>query len=237
MDVHLQNLANLHAFEESLRPQNLALIERSESLKEHFRIVGEAMNVLLGFTRDHVHKSDDELTVQFLGIRVLNSASVSVKLALSGYYQAAFVHVRDVLETSFLLDYLLSNANKITVWKAADNKRLKNDFAPFRIREALDKRDGLKEGSRGKIYALLSEHATHVTHRGFRLTTKNGLGEIGGFVDEKQLGAWVEEMAKHLGHCAMIYSAHFDVDKAELEMLKSHHDGIMKAWMKKYVRG
>lgn len=52
VDVHLQNLANLHAFEESLRPQNLALIERSEALKEHFRIVGEATNVLLGFTRD-----------------------------------------------------------------------------------------------------------------------------------------------------------------------------------------
>ena len=73
-------------------------------LSEHFKIVGEAMNALLAFTREHVNKSDDELTIQFLGIRVLNSAAVSIKLALSGYYQAAFVHVRDILETSFLLD-------------------------------------------------------------------------------------------------------------------------------------
>ena len=59
MDVHLQNLAKLHEYEESLRPQNLALIESDANRREHFKLVGEAMSVLHGFTRDHVHKSDD----------------------------------------------------------------------------------------------------------------------------------------------------------------------------------
>ncbi len=220
-----------------MRPQNLALIESDANRREHFKLVGEAMSVLHGFTRDHVHKSDDELTVQLLGIRVLNSAAVSIKLALSGYYQAAFVHVRDILETAFLLDYMLSNREKIAVWKVADKRRLKTEFGPFVIRKALDERDGNKEGNRGKIYAALSEFATHVTYRGFQLTTMDDLGEIGGFVDEKQLTAWVEEMAKHLGNCAMMYSAHFEVDKPELEALRAHYDGVIKGWIRKYLQG
>src|SRR3981189_3260146 len=53
------------------------------------------------------------LTMQFLGIRLFNAAAVSLKLALSGYYQKAFVHVRDILETYFLVDYLRNNTTAI----------------------------------------------------------------------------------------------------------------------------
>ena len=64
METHLANLASLHEFEESLRPQNLVLIEKSDVLGEHYKVVGEAMNVLQAFTKIHVNKSDDELTIQ-----------------------------------------------------------------------------------------------------------------------------------------------------------------------------
>jgi hypothetical protein len=160
---------------------------------------------------------------------------VSIKLAMSGYYQAAFVHVRDILETAYLLDYMLSNREKITIWKTADKRRLQTEFGPSAIRKALDKRDGYKEGNRGKIYAALSEFAAHVTYRGFRLTTKDELGEIGGFIDDKQLTAWVEEMAKHLGNCARIYARHFQAEKQELKTLKAHYEGVIKEWIVKYL--
>ena len=138
------------------------------------------MNVLHAFTKNHVNKSDDELTMQFLGIRVMNATAVSIKLALSGYYQPAFSHVRDILETQFLMDYLLTNRAEIAEWKMADKKKLKTHFAPFRIREALDTRDRAQGKKRGEILSLLSSHTlAPATYRGFRLTTKGNLGEIG----------------------------------------------------------
>ena len=237
METHLENFASLHEFEESLRPQNLALIEKSDIFGDHFRVVGEAMNVLHAFTKNHVNKSDDELTMQFLGIRVMNATAVSIKLALSGYYQPAFSHVRDILETQFLMDYLLTNRAEIAEWKMADKKKLKTHFAPFRIREALDTRDRAQGKKRGEIYALLSSHASHATYRGFRLTTKGNLGEIGPFVDEKHLVAWLEEMAKHLGLCAAIYSAHFEDVTPELDGLKRRYNEIISGWIAKYLQG
>jgi hypothetical protein len=122
---------------------------------------------------------DDELTMQFLGIRLFNAAAASVKLALSGYYQKAFVHLRDILETYFLVDYLRSNPAQIAAWKNADNRTLRRDFSPMRIREALDKRDGYATQGRKKFYELVSQYASHATYRGFQLTAQRKLGQIG----------------------------------------------------------
>ena len=80
------------------------------------------MNAIYAFTHDHVHGSEDELTLQYLGIRMFNAGGASIKLALSGYYQKAFHHVRDVLETSFLVDYLSTYPEKIDKWRRADKK-------------------------------------------------------------------------------------------------------------------
>jgi hypothetical protein len=237
MEVHLSNFEKLHEQEESLRPVLLGLIEASESRRDHFRLVGEAMSVLHGFTRDHEHMNEEELTIQFLGIRVLNSATVSIKLALSGYYQAAFVHVRDILETAFLIDFLRTNRDKIRAWMTADSKTLQNVFRPFAIRKALDGRDGYKLGNRTKMYRELSEFATHASYRGFRLTSKGDLGEIGGFVDEKWLTAWVEEMAKHLAPCVLNYCGHFDAVRPELGGLREHYATIWRDWIAKYLQG
>jgi hypothetical protein len=49
-----------------------------------------------------VHGSEDELTLQYLGIRLFNAGAASAKLALSGYYQKAF-HQRSHPEKLHLL--------------------------------------------------------------------------------------------------------------------------------------
>src|SRR5579859_3777064 len=100
------NLASLHNHEEELRAKSLAAIEADAALSDHWNLVAEAMNAIYAFTHDHVHGSEDELTLQYLGIRLFNAAGASVKLALSGYYQKVFQQVRDVIETHFLVDYL-----------------------------------------------------------------------------------------------------------------------------------
>jgi hypothetical protein len=45
---------------------------------------------------------------------------------------------RDILETGFLLDYFLSNKEKIKKWKKSANKERMKKFSPRVIREALD---------------------------------------------------------------------------------------------------
>ena len=56
--------------------------------------MSEAMKIINAFASEHQHQGDDELTLQFLGIRLFNAAAASIKLALSGYYQKAFDQVR-----------------------------------------------------------------------------------------------------------------------------------------------
>jgi hypothetical protein len=233
-DKPRDNIEKLHAHEEQLRVESLALIAKRDDLTDHWKLVQEAMNVIYAFAHDHAHGSDDELTMQFLGIRLFNGAAASIKLALSGYYQKSFMHLRDILETYFLVDYLRSNPAQIVVWKNADNRTLKRDFSPMRIREVLDKRDGYTSQQRKKIYDLISQYASHVTYRGFQMTAQGGLGQIGPFIDEAKLQAWLEEMAKRFGHAAICLLSDFEGQDHRLDLTRKHYLEVMNAWGRNY---
>jgi hypothetical protein len=234
--ANAENLKTLHEHEEKLRAESIAIIDKSATLMEHFRVVHEAMNIVYGLTHDHPHRSDDELTLQMLGIRLFNASAASVKLALSGYYQIAFAQLRDIVETYFLLDYFGTNKDKIAVGKAAEKRELKRKFGPNEIRDALDKRDGFEEKMRGDVYGRLSTYASHATYQGFILTTKENMGEIGPFVTEKHLTAWLEEMMKLLGHGALVYARHFEDVAPDLAAVKNQYLDMMKAWLAKYFQ-
>ena len=150
------NLGSLHDHEEQLRAQSLEAIKADAALSDHWKLVAEAMNAIFVFTHDHVHGSENELTLQYLGIRLFNAAGASIKLALSGYYQKAFHLVRDVIETYFLVDYLSTYPEKIDEWRRADKKKRIAQFGPGVIRKALDQRDGYTSGKRKEIYLGIS---------------------------------------------------------------------------------
>jgi hypothetical protein len=63
--------------------------------------------------------------------------------------------VRDIIETHFLVDYLVTYPAKIDEWRRADEKERKGRFGPNAIRNALDKRDGFR--TRKEIYNLISQ--------------------------------------------------------------------------------
>src|SRR5271155_436685 len=67
------NLTSLHEHEEALRKQSLDEILSSSDLTAHWNVVAEAMNAIYVFSHDHPHGSDDELTLQYLGIRLFNA--------------------------------------------------------------------------------------------------------------------------------------------------------------------
>jgi hypothetical protein len=230
------SLASLHEHEERIRADSLAAIERDVALSEHLNVVGEAMNIIYAFAHDHTHGSDNELTLQYLGVRLFNAAGASVKLALSGYYQKAFVHLRDIIETYFLVDYLCTHPEKILEWKNADKKKRIAEFGPGAIRSALDKRDGYTSGKRKQIYDLISEFASHATYSGVALTASGpaNLVQVGPFFDEEKLGSWVQEMAMRLSHAAIILVTNAEGTDVALLRARAHYLDIVNAWWSKY---
>lgn len=233
--IATDNLINLHKLEEELRAKSLAAIEANPALSEHWTFVAETMNAIYAFTHDHVHGSEDELTLQYLGIRLFNAAGASIKLALSGYYQKAFHQVRDVLETSFLVDYLSTYPKKIDEWRRADKKTGKQ-FRPVAIREALDKRDGYTSGGRTRIYALISKLASHPTYSGISMTATGpgNMVQVGPFFDEKKLRVWLQEMAMRLSPEALALLHKAEGHDLKLLATRAHYLEVVDTWCSKY---
>jgi len=232
------NLTSLHKHEEELRAKSLAAIEADAALSEHWNLVGEAMNAIYAFTHDHAHGSENELTLQYLGVRLFNAAGASVKLALSGYYQKAFDQVRDLIETYFLVDYFSTYPDKIDEWKRADKKKRISHFGPGFIRNALDKRDGYTSGGRKKIYDLISELASHASYLGISLTATGpaNMAQVGPFFDEKKLAIWLQELAMRLSHAAVVLVSNSEGSDTMHLMTRKHYLEVANEWWSKYRR-
>jgi hypothetical protein len=74
---------------------------------------------------------------------------------MGGYYQNAVMLQRDLLEVSFLLDYFRSNRDRIAEWRGYTESARNKNFRAFKIRTALDDRDGFTERKRAEHYARL----------------------------------------------------------------------------------
>ena len=231
------NLDSLHLFEEKLRTEHKTLVQTREDLSDHVALVKSAMNILYSLTKEHDHRSDDELTLQLLGLRLFNTMAASIKLAYAGYYQNAFSALRDFLECYFLLDYLVAHPEEIAAWRVADKETLKNRYGPSAIRQALDKRDGLTQNKRKELYDLMSHVATHATPSGLRLAAKDGMGEIGPFYDENKFQAWAEEAAKMAGHAGVIFSQAMKNPDRKLLPIKVAYMEKLGVWRQKYLPG
>lgn len=144
------NLSRLHDREEALRREALSFIAADSGLSLHVTVVEQAMDIADLLCQ--VPTDDEDLkVVQMLGMRLFNAFAASLKLALSGYGQNSALILRDVLETAFLLDYCRTDRAAITRWRLADEKARRTEFAPVKVRDALDKRDGFTGEKRAKV--------------------------------------------------------------------------------------
>jgi hypothetical protein len=99
------DIEETHGHEEKLRQESMALVAADPELSRRLEMVQKAMALIFGYTIEYTSRSEDEATMQLLGIRLFNAAASGIKLALSGYYQTAFHQARDIMETGYLLDY------------------------------------------------------------------------------------------------------------------------------------
>ena len=76
------DLAGTHEHEEKLRAESMALIHTDAQLLRRLVVIEKAITVIFGYTIDHTSRSENETTVQLLGIRLFNAAASGVKLAV-----------------------------------------------------------------------------------------------------------------------------------------------------------
>lgn len=210
------NFGRLANGEDEIRQRSKASIEASENLSLHASMIERAMNMLNYMSRRRPHADADELVLQMLAARLFNSGASAVKLMMSGYYQSAVMVMRDILETTFLLDYFRSNPREITTWCKCDERTRHRKYGAMKIRIALDDRDGFTERKREAAYNLLCQLGTHPTYTGFQMLQSKGsnLVNVGPFFDETSLDAVISELAKTMMQ-AGAQANHFDSTNIE----------------------
>lgn len=228
----LENLNGLHGEEERLRALGLAAVKAAPAFTEHLELIGEAMDLVVMVGRGYPTPSDHQQVVQLLGIRLFNAAATALKLALAGYYQAGFSLIRDLLETTHLLDYFLHDPAAVAIWQSGGTAA-KKKFQPQAVRDALDKRDGFTTGKRAEIYQRYCVYASHPTYAGILLVEPkaSGLATYGPFLDEPTLGHLLIDLAKFVMHGTLVFGHHFDdCRSSEIVGAIEHFHARATAW-------
>lgn len=231
-----ENLESLHKHEEEIRTKSILEINADLKLKDQLAIIQESLNMIFDLTKSYKNQTDDELTIQYIGVRLFNSVVSALKLLLSGYYQTSVIIQRDIMETGFLLDYFLTNKAKIHDWKTSSNKDRLKKYNPASIRQALDQRDGFKDKQREQRYKLLCEYAAHPTYPGFKMVAPKGSGEIGPFFDAKYLKGTIEELTLMVPHFTIIYLNHFENLPPKFLKIRIEYLVNIKKWSQKYLK-
>jgi len=234
LPILAEKLESLYKWEEENRTKSILEINAEPQLKDHLGIFYDSLNLIFDLTINFGNPNDDELTIQYIGIRLFNDAVASFKLMLAGYYQISFNIQRDILETGFLLDYFTSYPEKIQHWKQCSNSQRQKFYTPAKVREALDRRDGFTQKKREKIYKNMCEYASHVSYPGIKLVASNGFAKIGPFFDKKYLKSCIQELAMRIPQFTLIYLGLFK--NLPPKFLKTKVDFIasLKAWSQKY---
>jgi hypothetical protein len=202
-------LKNLSKREEKIKSDSIILLKSDAILDRRLTAYELAMDTVYSLVKDHKNINDDELTIQYVGIRLFNTLSVSLHLMLSGYYQISFAIQRDIIEMYFLLDYFLYIPEKIAEWKNISNEERIKNYSPVKIRDILDKRDGLINKKRDKKYKMFCEYAAHVSYAGNKLVAPKGLGEIGPFFDDKYLKSCFTDLIENSFYAVLLFMGHF----------------------------
>jgi len=230
-----KNLQSLHKHEEKIHNKSVFRINTLPDLKEHLDIIYASLNMIFDITISYKNQTDDELTIQALGIRLFNSIASSLKLLLAGYYQNSVILQRDILETGFLLDYFSIDPSKISDWRNSNSIQRLEKYIPGIIRGELNRRDGVNKSKRDEIYKWMCERAAHPTFPGFDLIAPGGLGKIGPFYYLTFLIGIIKELAKWVPLFTYIYLRHFKNLPSNILRERDKFLDELKTWAQKYI--
>ena len=232
-----KNFDLLHQHEEDLRGQTKGAIAASDTLRRHFAAIEASMTLVRHFACDYPYNGEDELTIHLLGIRLFNCAAGAVQSLMAGYYQNSVMLQRDLLEVSFLLDYFRSNKANIAEWRGCTESERNKKFSAYKVRTALDDRDGFTERKREDHYTLLCTLGAHASYQGFQLLTPTAGGDArcGPYFANRALEATVAELAQLCGSAAATFTRFFKVrslldDETNLSFMEAQ-----VAWFEHFI--
>lgn len=230
-----QNLQLLNTAEIDLRAQSITLIEADPDLSLHAEMIERVMDTLQFHRVKHDEKTQEQTAIKLLGARLFNSMSAAMKLTLSGYYQAATTHVRDVLETTFLLDYFTTDQKLIERWSQISEQDRTREFGQFKIRTVLDARDGYTTRKRHEHYKLLCNLASHPTFEGLELLrpAPGELALMGPFLSPSLLKAVIEELVKVCLLASDVFVTFFPAQSLEQMLASVARIEASAAWFKR----
>jgi hypothetical protein len=216
--------------------ENDALTARDEAIEDHRAMINATLAVMSKLIEVRQPKTIDESTLMGLGARIFNSSAAALQLTRSGFYQTAFMLLRDLIETSNLLDYFLTYKSEIARWRTSSERQRLKAFSPKSIRDALNTRDQLVRDVRNEYYALLSESAVHATYRGLHLLRKDDKLIVGPFADRRLTEAVYLLLPLLVSFGAQLFMRHFDdIDDEGFLRAVLTYNAIFLAWQKKHV--
>lgn len=231
-----KKLEALHKQEQENRTRSVLHINADKSSKEHLETVYASLNTLFELTISYENQTDDELTIQALGIRLFNSIVSSLEMLLAGYYQCSVMLQRDILETGFLLDFFSIDGSVISAWARSTREERLERYSPSKTREALDRRDGFTKERRKETYLTMCEYATHPTYQGNVMLAPNKLAKIGPFFDPNYLVFLVQELAMRVPYFTLIYSGHFKQLPTRFSEVRAGFVDKLKIWSERYLK-
>lgn len=232
-----ESLTRLHDNEEVLRAESLRRIGELPDLAAHLLIIERAMDLIFALLPSTAVTDEDELHLGNLGIRCFNALASSLKLMLGGYYQASALHIRDLLETTFLIDYFSTDPTLVTRWRKMSDRDRKIAFKPITVRDALDKRDGFTTRKRKEAYELLCKLAGHATPEGaVMLAPDPSIGTVhcGPFLETTALDAVLSEAAKTAVQAAQAFRHVLKGDGLDAHAARIDFMHEEAAWLKRF---
>ncbi len=144
------------------------VLASEDYLSDHLDLIEAYMDCVDQVRRKGL-RTERFIAICGLHLRTFDAFGHCLRAAVSGNYSGCAMYARDLLETAFLIDYLLDEPGRPETWLRSDPDTAYKSYKPAAIREALDRRDGFKTMKRRDHYRMLSALGAHPTPSAFNL--------------------------------------------------------------------
>lgn len=205
-DVVPSNLTRLWAAEDEMLAWATNVVASEEYLQDHLEMIESYMDCV-EMVRRSGPSGNRHIALVGLFLRTFDASSYCLRSAMSGNYTGCAMYARDILETQFLLSYLLDKPGRPEAWLSSDPRTYRIDYKAVKIREYLDNRDGFVEKKRMQSYMALSALGAHPSPRGLELKRDGGKAiHSGPFKQRDTFEQCIQEAARVvLPLCGMLH--------------------------------
>jgi hypothetical protein len=157
-----------------------------------------------------------------------------------GYYNQRLSLVRDVIETTLLMELLEREPSAIAEWCTIDADERQRKFGAYQVRmrlEKLEEREGKPPLNRKEVYKRFCTYRTHPSPESFVLISPDWMTKIGPFPDPGRLKAMLEEVVQHAVFSALVFPDYVKSEDERVLTMKGRFFPLVDQWADEFVRG